>query len=328
MPKPQAAPFAKLFQKDLVLLDGALGTELEKSILTPKLPWSLDGLIDHPDRVQAIHARYIRAGADVITINAFRTNQRTLERVNWDDVKLPADADVILKAIWENKAWDQLDKALTHLAVRIAQKTREQLDKASVCVAGNITTVEDCFSPEQAPPSRIAYREHQRKANHLAEAGVDLILIETMNAIAEAEVALKASLQTGLPVWISFVIDGSGALISGESFEAALDAVETHRSADLSAVLLNCCFPEEVDVVLPALAEWAQRRSLRFGVYANVQAPDEAAVWRRRSGLTPQAYLGHVERWINMGASIVGGCCGTTPLDIQTLHQGLRCSIV
>lgn len=313
--------FSRVWDRPIILLDGALGTELEKLTSAPRLPWSLDGLILKPQCTLQIHERYIRAGADVITTNAFRANGRTLRQISWDQVQLPADADPVLVEVWERKAWGELEGALSRYAVALAQAARRRLGKENeACVAGNLAPLEDCFSPQRAPSKSEAYAEHRRKAHALAQASADLILIETMGSLGEAQGALEAALETTLPVWISLVARG-GALLSGEPFSRAIKMVKAYLPSPLCAVLLNCCEPEEIDPLLPKLVQAFASEPVRVGAYANVQAPDQHGVWRRRAEITPEAYARRAQRWIQEGASIVGGCCGTTPQDIVALQQ-------
>jgi hypothetical protein len=99
-----------------------------------------------------------------------------------------------------------------------------------------MSPLEHCFRPDLAPSFEQALPEHAEIAGLLAEAGVDFLLLESMNAADEAKAALQAAHATELPVWISFVVDGEGNLLSGE----ALPEVEAE------AVLVNCAPPEDI----------------------------------------------------------------------------------
>lgn len=308
-----------ILEQPLILLDGAIGTELDKRIDTPKLPWSLDSLIFYPHLLKQVHQSYIDAGARVITTNAFRTNQRTLARVDWSVVALPDTASDTLKAIWAEKSWGGLEQVLNHLAVDIAKRAREASGK-DVLIAGNLAPLEDCFAPEKSPPFDISLPEHQQKAQYLAEAGADLLLIETMNSLPESEAALKAAVETGLPVWISFIFEGQQNLLSNESLDDLAMMLKRYADTSLSAVLLNCFSANVMDRAVPQLAQALSDTSLRIGAYANVEGLAEGGIWQRHNTLTSQHYLDHAQRWFNHGASIIGGCCGTTPEDISVLN--------
>ncbi len=311
-----------ILQQPLILLDGAIGTELDNQIETSHLPWSLDGLVFYPHLLQKVHQDYIEAGAQVITINGFRTNQRTLARVDWNQIELPDTASDELKGIWAEKNWEALEKVLNHLAVNIAQQARHASGK-NVLIAGNLAPLEDCFAPEKSPSLKVAFPEHQQKAKHLADAGVDLILIETMNRIEESEAALQAALETDLPVWISFIFDSQQTLLSEEPLDELATMLKRYATSSLCGVLLNCFSMTLMDRALPQLVKALSDTALRVGAYANVEGLSEGGIWQRHDALTPELYLDHAQRWITDGASIIGGCCGTTPQDIRVLNKHL-----
>lgn len=315
------ARYLSLMEKSVILIDGALGTELEKAIAAPRLPWSLDGLVLRPDLTREIHKRYLQAGVDVITTNAFRTNRRTLRQV--DAVALPNTTPAQLKSMWHQRDWKGLEAALTRVAVELAKQARAQSARQAACIAGNLAPLEDCFSPQRSPARTDAFPEHLDKARALAEAGVDLLLIETMNTVHEAEAALDAALETGLPVWISFVCRGGPSLFSGEPLTDAVKMVLDKAHPSIAVLMVNCCFPEEINRAMPVLAEALGGTPLRFGAYANLEAPDARGVWQRRQALSTHVYLEHVRRWIGLGATVVGGCCGSTPDDLALLRAGL-----
>ncbi|MGH8104057.1 MAG: homocysteine S-methyltransferase family protein, partial [bacterium] len=160
-----------LKRSGVLILDGPMGTELQKrGVALPAPLWSAVALDSHPDLIVSIHQNYIRAGADIITTNTFRTAARTLQKVG-----RKADA-----------------ARLTRLAVQLAKKAREQAGKGrDVFIAGSMAPLEDCYSPHLSPFEEFAYDDHLDQGTHLADAGVDLILIETMNTILEARAALK-----------------------------------------------------------------------------------------------------------------------------------------
>ncbi|MCX7939906.1 MAG: homocysteine S-methyltransferase family protein, partial [Thermoflexales bacterium] len=188
----------------VVLLDGAMGTELERRGVDTALPlWSAAALDTAPQVVQQIHLDHIRAGAQVITANTFRTNLRALQ-----------------KAGLAHRM-----RELTFRAVALARAAIAESGNAQVRLAGSIAPVEDCYSPELVPTEEELQTEHALLARYLAEAGVDLLLIETQNTIREAVAAARAAASTGKPFWVSFVLDNQNRLLSGESLSDAVRAV-------------------------------------------------------------------------------------------------------
>jgi S-methylmethionine-dependent homocysteine/selenocysteine methylase len=268
-----------------LLLDGATGTELERRGARSELPlWSAHALVGDAELVGQIHADYVRAGAQILTANTFRTQRRTLTR----------------GGLGERAA------ELTALAVELARRAAAEVaPHRDVWVAGSAPTLEDCFRPDLVPDDAALAREHAEHATHLAAAGVDAILVETMNTRREAVAAVRAARGAGVPVLASFVCWEGPRLLSGEALEEALAAV---AAMDPLAVLVNCLPPSKVAACLPAL----QESGLPFGAYANLGAPEDDAGLARSEDCTPEEFAERAAAWLDAGARIVGGCCGTT----------------
>ncbi len=275
-----------------LLLDGATGTELQRRGMPLKLPlWSAQALQDRPQLLQAIHRDYLQAGAEVITANTFRTHAHNLA---------PAGL--------ANQAAE-----LTALAVHLAREVAQ--DQA--WVVGSQAPVEDCYHPERVPPQDQLRRAHEQMARHLAQAGVDAILVETQNTLREALAATQAALQTGLPVLVSFVCDTGARLLSGEPLQEAAEAVV---ELGVVAVLVNCVPAPWVGKCLEVLREVCPEE-VSWGAYANtgqMVAPDR---WVATQARNPQHYARLAQRWLELGARLLGGCCGTTPEHIAQLHK-------
>lgn len=284
----------------VVLLDGAMGTELERRGVDTALPlWSAAALDTAPQVVQQIHLDHIRAGAQVITANTFRTNLRALQ-----------------KAGLAHRM-----RELTFRAVALARAAIAESGNAQVRLAGSIAPVEDCYSPELVPTEEELQTEHALLARYLAEAGVDLLLIETQNTIREAVAAARAAASTGKPFWVSFVLDNQNRLLSGESLSDAVRAVLPFAP---QAILVNCVPTSQVRAAVRLLRH-ATPREIAIGAYANAGRVDEATgIWTMEGGDSPQAYAEAARAWIAEGATIIGGCCGTTPEHIAALRASLR----
>ncbi len=297
-------PFqSRMRRGELILLDGALGTELERRHVPAPLPlWSAQALLDAPDTVRAIHEDYVRAGADILTVDTFRTTARALGKAG-----RAGDAD-----------------RLTELAVTLA---REAADRARgtrvILLAGALAPLEDCYRPELAPDAATAEKEHAEQAVRLARRGVDLILIETMNSIVEAKAALRAAKPTGVPVLVSFLCRNALQLWNGEGLADAVQAVEPLKP---DAILVNCVSP---DVAGDCVAEMARVTRIPLGCYPNAGTPDlEQGTWRFDPEWTPGKFAEVASGWVARGAQIVGGCCGTTPEHIRALRAALPSVLV
>jgi S-methylmethionine-dependent homocysteine/selenocysteine methylase len=297
-------------------LDGATGTELQRRGVDTSLPlWSARALIAAPATrvLQTVHADYIHAGADILTTNTFRTHRRTLER-----------AGIGSRA-----------RELTQLAVQIAQDATRSVDR-KIFVAGSMSPLEDCYIPELVPPDGALWIEHTEMARDLAQAGCDLLLVETMNTIREAVIAARCANATGLPVCVSFIVGPNGLppdrvnvaqaaetrtqlkLLSGESFN---DAVAALRSINPAVILINCVPLANID---RAFTELRAAHFGPIGLYANVGHAEDQVGWTLTDDVVPDAYARHAQQWVRQGAAIIGGCCGTTPDHIAALKNGMR----
>ena len=277
-----------------ILLDGATGTELaRRGVSLPPGLWSADSLRSDPEIVKQIHADYIEAGAEWITTNTFRTHRRSLAKAGLGE-EAPE---------------------LTRQAVALA---REAVGKAlaPVWVAGSLAPLEDCYRPEDVPEDSALEKEHAEMAQHLADAGVDLILVETQNTIREAVHATKAAVTTGVPTAVSFVCGNDAKLLSGESLTDAVYAVLRY---DPIAILVNCLPARAVPDALKELKHAAGDRPV--GVYANTGEYHPQTGWTGTPMEQPQNYAKAAAVWRGMGAKILGGCCGTTPEHIRLIRD-------
>jgi homocysteine S-methyltransferase len=295
----------KLERAQPVILDGAIGTE----ILRREVTWADHQLQRRPDLVRAIHADYLAAGADVLSTNTFQLSRRgfTQHFKNVEHMRHIGAPDLETR-------WADLIRA----GVRLASEARAAagLDDR-VAVAGAMTTLEWCFRPDLAPPAEQAEAEYRELAAVFAEAGADLLLIETVNSVAEAVASARAARHVGLPYWIGFVPDQSGRLFNGETLQ---DAARALQSLSPDAILVNCAPPSDIDAGMRELA-YAWRGT--SGAYAHIGRfnPPE---WLFTDEYPPARYLEVAQNWRQQGAAIVGGCCGTTPEHIAALSRQLR----
>jgi S-methylmethionine-dependent homocysteine/selenocysteine methylase len=285
---------AALAERRPLLLDGATGTELERRGVRSDLPlWSSWALLEAPETLRGVHADYLRAGAEALTAATFRTHARSLAAAGLE----------------------QRAGALTRLAVRLARDALEQMQRAAF-VLGSTAPLEDCYHPERVPDDAVLAREHAAHARHLVAAGVDAILVETMNTRREGVAAARAAREAGAEVLVSFVCGTQARLLSGEPLAEALDAV---ASLAPLAVGVNCLPPDAV----AACREPLRRSGRPFLVYANLGAPG-APLSADPADASPEAYAAHALGWARAGAACVGGCCGTTPAHLAAVQRRLR----
>src|SRR5215813_1614318 len=277
-----------------LLLDAAMGTELERRGVESRLPlWSARALLDAPDQVLAVHLENVEAGADVLTANTFRTNRRTLEKEGLGD-----------------RAAD-----LTRRAVGLARGAAAGTNRL-VFVVGCLSPVEDCYRPELAPDLTTLETEHQSQARALAEAGVDGLLVETQNSVAELCAAVDAARATGLPVIASVITDGDGHLLSGEPIQEAVAALLRRRPEALG---VNCVPARQVERELRRIAETAPHA--RLVAYGNLGPPVDRERLHLTDEIAPSDYAELAKDWLDLGARMIGGCCGTTAAHTAALRR-------
>ncbi len=287
--------------KTPLILSGAMGTELERRGVEIGLPyWSANALIFQPDVVQQIHEDYIEAGADIIVTNTFRTNRRVFKNQNLPDRSLE----------------------LTTKAVEIAKAARDRFPKREILIAGCVAPVEDCYKPELVPTENELQSEQHEMVNRLVNLGVDFLLIETMTTIREARAAAEAAKETGKEFIVSFACMKDGTLYGGEQLTDAINAIADLHPAMFS---LNCISPRYLENPIQQLKSAIANSKLEipFAVYGNIGDPDirDGKIIR---DVDEDEYVKFALEWKELGASIIGGCCGTTPEYIRRIAEALK----
>jgi homocysteine S-methyltransferase len=287
-------------RRNILILDGATGTELARRGVNVNTPiWSAAAMIDAPDILRDVHEEYLRAGANAIITNTFRTHERSLAKAG-----LGHEAG-----------------RLTSAAVRIAMDARDRV-RPEALVLGSVAPLEDCYEPAHAPPPEICFREHAQQIERLLEAGVDRILIETMNIQHEALAAAEAAQQLAPGAWmISFCAHGDGppgVLLSGQPLVDVLPQLSRAIAVGVNCVaapqvmqqvqLLRTLLPVEVQVM----------------AYANVgHCGPDGRTWIDSDAANPESYADYAALWADAGGTIIGGCCGTTPDTIRAVARRL-----
>jgi S-methylmethionine-dependent homocysteine/selenocysteine methylase len=289
----------RMGEGEVVVLDGATGTELEKrGVPMDDAAWCAAALVTHPETVREVHEDYIRAGADVVITNTFPTSRHVLE---------PAGLG-------------ERFRELNELAVELAKQARENAGEKPVYLAGSISTFsprdDDALQPREAE-ARANYRE---QAEVLAEAGVDLIALEMLRDVSQAGYAVEGAVETGLPVWCGFSCrrseDGTVVLWDEESTPLAV-ALEEVPLSGVSVV--NVMHTLVVDTPA-ALAQVARSWDGLLGAYPHAGRfvmPN----WQFTDQISPRRFADEALRWLDAGALAIGGCCGIGPDHIKVLGE-------
>lgn len=293
----------------ITLLDGGMGRELMRMGAPFRQPeWSALSLMEGPEFIQQAHESFAAAGSDILT-----TSNYAVVPFHIGDQRFADDG-----------------ARLTALAGHLAQ----QAASAYGCkVAGSIPPLFGSYQPDLflADKAPILFKNIIESLVPY----VDLWLAETVSSMEEAEAIAEALAGSALPFWISYTLQEGGPshdktprLRSGQS---VAHAVQSAIDFGASAILFNC---SQAEVMSPAVATTVevmeqQKADLQVGVYANAFAAipqntlANSSLQQIRPELDPSAYLDFAQSWSNLGATIIGGCCGIGPEHIRMLHQNL-----
>ena len=305
----------ELVRQRILILDGALGTMIQKYNLTEEefrgnrfveQPGQMKGNNDllcltAPDVIRDIHRKYLEAGADIIETNTFNA-----QRISMADYHV------------ENYC-REINLAAAKLARELADEYTAKNPEKPRFVAGSVgPTNKTCsMSPDVNNPAfrAITFDEltdaYQEQMEALLEGGVDAILIETifdsLNAKAAVYAAMEAMKKIGreVPLMLSITVaDTGGRTLSGQTLDAFLASVQ---HAPIFSIGLNCSFGAKQ--LKPFLKQLASRAPYYISAYPNAGLPNSLGEYDQ----TPEDMAGEVKEYIDEGfVNIVGGCCGTT----------------
>ncbi|MDX6300039.1 MAG: homocysteine S-methyltransferase [Nocardioidaceae bacterium] len=286
-----------------VILDGGLSNALvaRGHDLSDEL-WTARLLRDSPEEIAAVHRAYFGAGADVATTASYQASVPGFEGAGLS--RREAEALVASSVTIARTVRDEL-----------AGDGRRRLVAASVGPYGAVLADGSEYRGRYGlSPSQL--REfHLPRLEVLAAAGPDLLAVETIPDLDEAEVLVSLLDELGVPAWLSFSVAG-GRTRAGQPLEDAFAVARDVSS--LVAVGVNCCDPDDV---LPAL-QVAGRASGKPAV----AYPNAGRAWdsRTRSWAGSSSYDASLApAWVAAGASYVGGCCEVGPSDIAALASAL-----
>lgn len=277
--------FQTLLQQQFIYLDGGMGTMLH--LAAGELPERLN--LTEPDRVAAVHKAYAAAGSQIVYANTFGANPLKLAGTGVDAAE----------------------------SIRAAIRLAKEAVGDGVCVALDIGPTGQMLPPAGAMTFETAYDSFAVMCKAGAEAGADLIVIETMSDLLETKAALLAAKEhTALPVLVTMTFTETGRTFTGCPVSAAAITLESLGAA---AIGINCSLgPNEI---LPMLKEMAQYTNLPLIAKANAGLPDPVTGEYR---LTPADFAAFMPQFAECGVQFFGGCCGTTPDFIAAVRTVLR----
>lgn len=284
-----------LHEKGCVLADGAIGTNLfAKGLETGDAPelWNCD----QPDKISELLHEFIEAGADILLTNSFGANRFRL-------------------------ALHQADSRVAELnaaAVRLAKEAAATSDR-TILVAGDMGPTGELFAPLGALTKDDAVAAFTEQATALAEAGADLLWIETMSSLEEVEAAIIAANSTGLPVLATMTFDTAGRTMMGIT---PADFVSHINALGVAGVGANCGIgPAELLDSILLMAE--AKPSPLLIAKGNCGIPSYVEGEIHYHG-TPELMAEYASFARDAGAKIIGGCCGTSPAHVAAMVTALN----
>jgi methionine synthase I (cobalamin-dependent)/5,10-methylenetetrahydrofolate reductase len=291
-------------RNSVVLCDGAMGTMLyARGVFINKCYDELN--LSQPEMVRTVHAEYLQAGAELIETNTFGANAFRLERyglkdkvreINVAGVRLAREC---VKEIEEKQASHAVVAgAIGPLGVRLEPLGKVGLDEA-----------------------RVAFAEQVRA---LAEGGpgvgADLLIVETMTSLAEAQQAILAarSEAPGLPLIVMVTVDEEGNCLDGASAETA-----AKRLTEWGADVVGCNCSAGPATVLSVIERMRGVTTLPLAAMPNAGMP-RSVDGRNIYMASPEYMASFARKFVKAGATFVGGCCGTTPTHTRAMKSALR----
>ena len=298
----------RLNHKEILLLDGGVSTEIRRrGVALDKNVWSGLTTKTHPDEVRQVHADYIQAGAQIITANTYSTARHVLESINLGHES----------------------KLLNLKSVQLAQQARDEVAQEEVFIAGSMSSMPPLTSHREVAIDGQVESSYQELAEVLANAGVDLIIVEMMRDVENASLVLKAAVSTGLPVMIGFsaMMAENGVDVRSLRWKNTDDTTSAHDFGEmvdalkplggLAAGIMHTRV-EDTGPALQVLKKHWSGPLLAYAETGKLILPD----WRYEEVSSPDDYAAEIKGWIeNYGVQIVGGCCGTGPEHIRVLRQ-------
>ncbi len=286
-------PFLAALADRILVCDGAFGTELRKQV--PAYLQCVDACnisTEHAEQVIAVHRAYLEAGADVIQTNTYQANREAL------GVHGLADAVAAINTA---------GVALAHAAA-----------DGHCYIAGSVGQLAFQRSEHTVPSTRVIRRCFTEQMDALVDAGVDLLVLETFTSPKQAEIATKQALTYGVPV----VVEISG--VSGGTVGTGLDVrvfAQELEQLGADAVGINCRGPHDL---VEAMALVAPVVSTPIVVQPNAGNPRvEQGEVALSYTVEADVFSDYVSKLVELGANMIGGCCGTTPAYTTKIRQAV-----
>ncbi|HSQ88519.1 homocysteine S-methyltransferase family protein [Romboutsia sp.] len=282
-------------KNNILIFDGAMGTMLQQKGLNLGENPEIFGL-ENPSKLMEIHKAYLDAGSNVVTTNTFGANELKLDKLGYTVEEVVGNAVNMAK-----------------LAIENADKSKPRY------IALDMGPIGEMLEPMGTLSFDKAYEIFKRQAIQGEKSGAHIIIIETMMDLYEAKAAVLAAKEnTNLPVFCTMTFDENGRSFTGCMPECMVATIE---GLGVDAIGVNCSLgPKQL---LPIVEKIANIATMPVIVQANAGLPNIVDGQSIYDVDADEFYEG-VKKFITVGTSIIGGCCGTNPSFISKISQNLH----
>ena len=291
--------FKQLCEQRILILDGATGTNLQKAGM-PTGVCPEQWILEHKEAVRGLQTAFLKAGTDILYAPTFSANRIKLAEYGLQEQLVEMNRDL----------------------VRLSKEIVADFEAAAGCqtgshyIAGDITMTGELLYPVGKMKFEELVEVYKEQVQVLCDAGVDLFVVETMMSLQECRAAVLAVRETcELPVMVTLTFAEDNKTMFGTTPEAAVAVLQ---SLGADAVGVNCSAgPETMVPVIERMAAVAE-----IPVIAKPNAGMPTLVEGRTVyEMTPETFAGYMEKLIEAGAGILGGCCGSEPSHIAAVRE-------
>lgn len=310
------------------VVDGGLATELERNGADLNDPlWSAKCLISSPHLIRHVHLDYLEAGADVIITSTYQATIQGFESKGFSreesETLLQKSVDLALEArdlFWKKCSQVPFDGISNGLVF----KWRRILIAASIGSYGAYLADGSEYSGTYGEGVTLASLKdfHRRRIQILAGSGVDLLAFETTpNKLeTQAYVELLEENDIKIPVWVSFNSKDGVNVVSGDSLVECVSIADSCKN--VVAIGINCTPPRFIDGLILSIKKVTTKPII---IYPNSGETYDGnkKEWVASTGVSEKDFVSYVTKWRDNGASLIGGCCRTTPNTIRAISRAL-----
>ena len=272
-----------------LLLDGAMGSLLQqKGIKAEGRLWTAKANLTNPELVFKIHESYIKAGADIITTNTFRTNPLAIK--NFPQINF---------------------KYFVRSAVQLAKQAAQN---HNVLIAGSNSPAEDSYQVERTVTKKQLAHNHKNHIDELMQNGCSFVLNETHGHFDEIKIICDYCSKKNIPFVLSLFVKNNLTLLSGEHLTEVIKYILDHNPL---AVGFNCLRSDVFDKIYRKI-----KFNFNWGVYLNLGSGNDTDS-KITAAVSPNLYAEIMKRYLPQKPSFIGGCCGSNPNHIKKLKKML-----